>query len=172
MAKQDKSKDDAKAADEGATAGGKKFIIIGVLAGVLVAGIGGGAAVFLLGGKDDAEVAEAAEPAPPPEAMYVPLDPAFVVNFRDAEGKTRFLKLELNAMTRDQAVIDTVNKHMPVIRNNLVLLFSKQEYEALIPLEGKEKLREQALGEIRTIVGTELADATVEDLLFTSFVMQ
>ena len=61
---------------------------------------------------------------------------------------------------------------MPVIRNNLVLLFSKQEYEALIPLEGKEKLREQALGEIRTIVGTELADATVEDLLFTSFVMQ
>ncbi|MBT8447908.1 MAG: flagellar protein [Gammaproteobacteria bacterium] len=171
MAEKGKGKDEAKAADDGAKGGGKKLIIIGALAGVLVAG-GGGAAFFLMGGSDEAEVAEAAEPAPPPEAMYVPLDPAFVVNFRDAGGKTRFLKLELNAMTRDQAVIDTVNKHMPVIRNNLVLLFSKQEFEALIPLEGKEKLREQALGEIRTIVGTELADATVEDLLFTSFVMQ
>ena len=58
-------------------------------------------------------------------------------------------------MTRDQHMIEEVEKHMPVIRNNLLLLFSSQTAETLNSPEGKEQLRQQALDEINKVIEEE-----------------
>ena len=61
---------------------------------------------------------------------------------------------------------------MPVIRNNLVMLFSSQTYKALMTVQGKEKLREQALREIQKVMEKETGEKVVDNVYFTSFVMQ
>lgn len=104
-------------------------------------------------------------------AVYIPIDPAFVVNFA-SQGKARFLQVTVEVMTRDPGVTDSVKLHMPVIRNNLMLLLSSQSYDSVSTLEGKEALREQALEVIQQILEEETGDPGIEAVYFTSFVMQ
>jgi flagellar FliL protein len=59
-----------------------------------------------------------------------------------------------------------------VIRNNLILLFSEQTYETLSSREGKRKLADAALEEVRKILREQSGNASVEALYFTTFVMQ
>ena len=74
-------------------------------------------------------------------------------------------------MARDQHAIDGVQKNVPLIRNNLLLLISNRDYKSLMTREGKEKLRTEALMEVRNIAKKEGAPP-VDELLFTSFVVQ
>lgn len=104
-------------------------------------------------------------------AVYLPIDPAFVVNFA-SQGKARFLQITVEVMTRDETVPEKVKLHMPVIRNNLMLLFSTQTYDTASTLEGKESLREEALEVVQQILEEETGDQGVEAIYFTSFVMQ
>jgi flagellar protein FliL len=60
---------------------------------------------------------------------------------------------------------------MPLIRNNLLLLMSNRDYQSLMSREGKDKLRQEALAEIRAVQKKQ-GGADIEDLLFTSFVVQ
>ena len=64
--------------------------------------------------EDDGEEEGDAENMP---AIYLPIDPAFVVNFA-SQGKARFLQVTVEVMTRDPLMPDQVKLHMPVIRNN------------------------------------------------------
>lgn len=104
-------------------------------------------------------------------AVYLPIDPAFVVNFA-SQGKARFLQITVEVMTRDITVPDKVKLHMPVIRNNLMLLFSTQTYDDVSTLDGKESLREESLEVVQQILEEETGDPGIEAIYFTSFVMQ
>ncbi len=161
--------------DAGAAGGGKKKIIIIALVAVVLLG-GGGAAMMLMGGEEaEAAAGEAGAEAAPAEELdpiYIQLDPPFVVNFQDKNNRTKFLKAELNVVTFDEDVGDEITKHMPAIRNNLILLFSRQLYEDLVPHEGKEVLRAEALAQVQTVIEKQTGKPGVDDLFFTSFVMQ
>ncbi len=104
-------------------------------------------------------------------AIYIPVDPAFVVNFA-SQGKARFLQVTVEVMTREPEMPEKIKLHMPVIRNNLMLLFSSQSYDGVSTLEGKETLREEALEVVQQILEEETGDTGVEAVYFTSFVMQ
>lgn len=112
-----------------------------------------------------AATAEASKPA-----LYSALDPPFVVNFEDGDA-VRFLQVSMQVMAREQKVIDSVQKNMPLIRNNLLLLMSNRDYKVLMTREGKEALRKEALAAINAVQKKE-GDQPVDDLLFTSFVVQ
>lgn len=155
-----------------------------VVGGLFVAGVlPGGGSTSTAEQTDvadpDAEAADEEEEAPADEeatdvaqpAIYLPIDPAFVVNFA-SQGKARFLQITVEVMTRDPKVVESIKLHMPVIRNNLVLLFSSQTYDIVSTLDGKEQLREQALETIQQILEEETGDPGVEAVFFTSFVMQ
>ena len=75
-------------------------------------------------------------------------------------------------MARDEAIIDAVKQHMPVIRNSLISLFSSQEFKTISTREGKEALRQEVLAEIQQILEQQTGEPGVEDVYFTSFVMQ
>jgi len=145
------------------------MIIIAVL--VLVAG--GGAAWKFMKPKAAAPGKPAAEAASAKAAaIYYKFDPAFVVNF-GSEGNSRYLQITLEAMSRDQAVIDEIKNNEPAIRNDLVLLYSAQQPEALLAPEGKEKLRAATLDAVRKTIAAEGArPEAVEAVYFTSFVIQ
>ncbi len=107
------------------------------------------------------------------EPAYLKLEPPLTVNF-DRGQRITYLQAEVEVMARSQEVLDRVDKHMPVIRNNLLMLFSEQDFEALNTRSGREELREQSLTEINEILeerGGE-DEGEVEAVYFTSFVMQ
>lgn len=151
----------------------KKIIIIGVI--VLLVG-GGAGAFFLMGdgeanAETDVATAEGEEQAPPErDPIYLPLDPAFVVNF-EHKGSIRYLQLTLQIMSYHEEVVDKVSANMPAVRNNLIMLFSGQDYDALNTSEGKENLRKEVLKSIDEVVNLK-GDFKVNDVFFTGFVMQ
>jgi len=117
-----------------------------------------------------APAAHAEEGGAAKPAVYYAIDPPLVVNFEDGSA-VRFLQISMEVMARDQKAIDSVQKNIPIIRNNLLLLMSNRNYQTLMSREGKEKLREEALAEIRAVQKKE-GGGEVDDLLFTSFVVQ
>jgi flagellar FliL protein len=102
--------------------------------------------------------------------LYYAIDPPMVVNFEDG-SVVRFLQITMEVMAHDQKAIDSVQKNMPLIRNNLLLLMSNRNYQSLMSREGKDKLRAEALAEIRSVQQKQ-GGGDIDDLLFTSFVVQ
>ena len=160
----------SQAAAAAAPAGGNKKLIIIAAAVVLLAAIGGGVAVVLKGGDKKVD-AEHAEEAVVHEAVYIDIKPEFVINFSDRAGHSKYLKCELSVATKEPEIEKAVEKHMPAIRNALVLLLSRQVYEDLMPNEGKEKLRADALVAVQAVLQAQVGKPGVEDLFFSNFVM-
>jgi flagellar protein FliL len=122
--------------------------------------------------KKAAEPPAAKEPAKPlAPAIYLKMDPQLVVNF-DAASEVKFLALDIDFMAREQAALDGVQLNMPKIRNNLIMLIGNRDYKTLMTRDGKEKLRLEALEEARRVLKQETGSAKLEDLFFTSFVVQ
>jgi flagellar FliL protein len=159
--------------DETAAPAKKRRLPLIIALAVVVLGAAGGAAWWFLGRGGAEQGADgAAAAAPLAEPIYVALDPPFVVNF-EAGGQVRFLQVAAQAMTRDPAVAELLKRHDPMVRNSLLLLLAGQSYESIATREGKEALRHRALEEVRAVAKAQGGDgAKVEDLYFTSFVMQ
>ena len=167
MAKQS-AKSDGDAQEKPAKGRKKLFILIGIglLALLLSAG---GVAFFLL--KDD--VPEETEPAEPVKqvALYQPLDPAFVVNYA-VGGRQRYMQVSVVLLGRNAEGMAKLNQHLPLIRNQLVMLFGSEEFEALATPEGKEALREKASLAVKSLLEKEVGDPVIESVLFTNLVLQ
>jgi flagellar FliL protein len=103
-------------------------------------------------------------------SLYFAIDPPLVVNFEDGSA-VRFLQISMEIAAHDQKALDSVQKNIPLIRNNLLLLMSNRNYQSMMSREGKEKLRQEALTEIRA-VQKKAGGGDVDDVLFTSFVVQ
>lgn len=175
-------KDAAKPEKKGS--GILKILLI-LIGGLILVGGSIGATLFLTGALNKGEAedhAAAAAPAhgaaniAPPiplrgPAIYLPVEPAFIVNFED-QGMLRYLQIGMTVMARNQQILDAVTQNMPQIRNDLILLFSNQKMEVLASTSGKEKLRMQALAQIQGILTREIGIPGVEAVYFTAFVLQ
>lgn len=118
-------------------------------------------------GKGDKKKAK----GPEKPILYQALEPPFVVNFQD-QSQVRFLQISVEVSARDVLVMEAVKTHTPVIRSNLILLLSSQSYSDISTREGKENLRASALAEINKILVERTGQGGIEDVYFTSFVMQ
>jgi len=105
------------------------------------------------------------------EPIYYAFDPAFVVNFNDGRN-IRYLQLKMEVMTYDDSVVEDLEKHMPVIRNNLIMMLSNLDYGVINTVAGKRKLQDEALTEIKSILLDKTGREGVEEVYFTGFVMQ
>lgn len=153
----------------------KMWVLIISLTSLLLLGGGGAGAYFFMFADDDPlglfggdrETAE--EVRRPP--IYYSLDPAFVNNLSGTGGR-RFMQVEVQLMTRDPEVIAAVERHEPVVRNDLIMLFSDQTLESVDTTAGKEALRRESLESIRRILRMNDEPDELEDLFFTSFIVQ
>lgn len=156
----------------------KKIVIIIAVAVVLLGGIAGGAAFFLMGGNSDTKAGE--PPTGEGEAQSVPsgrkpiyhgLDPDFIIAFQNPKN-VRFLKASIEVMVYEEDVIDDLKLHMPAVRDAVLLLFSTQQEENLMTVEGKEAFRAQILERIRSTLDRLTGRPGVEAVYFSNFVMQ
>ncbi len=168
--------------EEGADGTEKKkspLMLIIIIVAVLLIG-GGAGAFFMMGDKEEGTAAaeengaaesETEEETVSKSAHYFSLDPAFIVNFT-GKSRARFLQVSIEGMTRDEIVKEEITKHFPQVRNNIVLLLSGKTSEQLSTPDGKDKLRKEVLKEVQDILVAETGKEGVEDVYFTSFVMQ
>jgi flagellar protein FliL len=150
----------------------KRSRLIPIIAAVIVlVGAGAGGWLFLRHGAAKSKTVHAKhEPVGP--ALYVSLDPPFVTNFQPNDV-ARFLQVAVEVLTHDSATADIIKANDPVIRNNLLLLFSNQKYSDLASAQGKDRLRAEALTAVRQVVTANGGDGSrVDAIYFTSFVMQ
>ncbi|RMQ44959.1 Flagellar basal body-associated protein FliL [Pseudomonas cichorii] len=166
MAKSEEVKDPA-------SKGKLKLIIVAVVALLLAVGLSVGATWFIMhksaSAPDPAAVAAAANVKP--AAVFEPLTPAFVVNF-NANGRQRYMQVSITMLARNAADMEALKVHMPVIRNNLVMLFASIPFESLATPIGQEMLRQKATASIQEVAQKELGKTVIEQLLFTNFVLQ
>jgi flagellar FliL protein len=69
-------------------------------------------------------------------------------------------------------MVEEVKKHMPAIRNNLLLLLSGQTFDSIGNRDGRESVRAGALSEIQKIMQAQTGKPAIEAVYFTSYVMQ
>jgi len=118
-------------------------------------------------------VQKAAEKAPekPKKSFYFNLKPEITVNF-PGQNRPRYMQVALTLVTFDEAAIAAMESNLPVIRNDLLMLFSGLESDPLMTRKGKEDMRKQALETVRKIMLKRYGKEAVEDVYFTRFVMQ
>lgn len=197
MAENEENKEQETQAQEGEAStekkGFPKMLIIMGAGGVLVVGLVVTTLLLVLGGDETdtvaANSAEQSEEEKPKKAdkeegdktadgastvgspQFYPIRPAIVVNI-PSNGKIRFLQIQVDIMSRDDDVIDDIEAYAPLIKNELVTLFSNQKYEEMVTPEGKEKLRKEALVRIQKVMSDQAGVEGIEQVLFTSFVTQ
>ncbi len=168
----------------------KMLIIIGVVVVVLIAA-SIGITMMLVSGNSEKKPPSTSEDSSQTEhsavnskpAVYFLLKPDFVINF-ESDGNANFLSVSVQLMARDNKPISVIESHMPVLRNNVLLLLSAQKYDEVRTTEGKEKLRKDILNIVKKIIDDEnktLKEKNGEDfhkvdyieaIYFTGFIMQ
>ncbi|AVX88263.1 flagellar basal body-associated protein FliL [Pseudomonas koreensis] len=166
------AKSEAAAVKDPATKGKLKMIILIVVALLLAIGVSVGATWYFMHSAQS-KPAAAAETAPVGKqpAIFEPMAPAFVANYNQ-NGRQRYMQVSITMLARNQADLDALKVHMPVIRNNLVMLFSGQDFATLATPVGQEMLRQKATASVQEVAQKELGKVVIEQLLFTNFVLQ
>ena len=147
-----------------------KIIILAVIALLLAVALSVAGTWFFLG-RTPSEAQLVVESAVKQQAIYEVLAPAFVVNFK-SEGKPRYLQVSVALMARNQADLNALKVHMPTLRNQLVMLFSSQNFDELNTGLGIELLKQKATVAIQELALIEVGKPVIEQVLFTNVVMQ
>lgn len=115
----------------------------------------------------------AGAPATGNQTQYVHLQPAFVLNYGDnSTGRLKYIRTDVALRVMGAEAAGKVNHHQAYIRNQLVLLLSQQKESTVNDAQGREKLRQVALDEVRALLTELEGKPYVEDLYFQNFVAQ
>jgi len=105
--------------------------------------------------------------------QYVHLQPAFVLNYgTDTTGRLKYIRTDVALRVVGAEAAGKVSMHQPYIRNQLVMLLSQQDEDTVGTTQGREKLRQVALDEVRALMSQLEGAPFVEDLYFQNFVAQ
>ncbi|MBB3102623.1 flagellar basal body-associated protein FliL [Azomonas macrocytogenes] len=105
------------------------------------------------------------------KVSYVSLFPALVGNYGTGP-KLQYYKADVALQVTGEEPAKQVKYHEPLIRNQLVMLFSQQTEDTLGSIEAKERLRQQALKQVQAILTQEEGKPLVDDLLFNNLIVQ
>ena len=162
--------------EETAKGGGKKKLIIIIVAVVLLLGAGAGAYFFFFSGDDSAEVVEQSEAQGEESdevelASYVPMPRPFVFNVMDGK-RDRLVQIKVQLLVRGNDKVNLAKKHIPLLEDTLVRVFSAASVEQLRSPAGKKELRAFSLKALNEVTTKYENKALVDSVLFTGFVLQ
>ena len=165
--------------------GGKKKLLL-LVAVVLVLLIGGGVGGWLMlsgGGEEEKEHAkkeeggqaqsaeEEAAAKATKMAMYVVLPRPFVFNVA-AKPRYRLVQIKVALMVRGPANEALAKLHTPLVEGAMFRVFAASTTQQLESVDGRSKLRSDALAAVRQALHEVTQQDVVEQVLFTGFVMQ
>lgn len=105
------------------------------------------------------------------KTIYYTLVPALVGNY-GSEGRLKYYKADIALRVSGNEAEAKVKHHEPLIRNQLVMLFSQQTDASLGSVEAKEALRQEALKQVQAVLAQEEGKPLVDDLLFNNLIVQ
>lgn len=105
------------------------------------------------------------------KSIYYALVPALVGNYGSG-GKLKYYKADIALRVSSSEAEAKVKHHEPLIRNQLVTLFSQQTDASLGTVEAKEALRQEALKQVQAVLTQEEGKPLVDDLLFNNLIVQ
>jgi len=154
-----------------APAGGSKKKLIMIIAAVLVlAGGGGGAAWYFMGHKAAPKKEEVKHEEPAKAPVFVTLE-TFTVNLQP-DPDEKFLQLDISLQVADAEVGEVLKTQMPAVRNRLLLLLTSKKPSEISSMEGKKKLTEEIVAEVKKPYVAGAKPLEVSGVFFTSFVIQ
>ncbi|WP_299074795.1 flagellar basal body-associated protein FliL [uncultured Paraglaciecola sp.] len=162
--------------------GGKKGKLIIIIIAVVVLIAGGGAAYFFLMAGDASEGTDgemlvqgeegvAAALVKTGTALYVAMPRPFVFNV-PGSARDRLVEIKVQLMMRGSDNEEQVKMHVPLIEGTLLKAFSTANADDLVTEAGKIAIRDSALKEVQKTMLDVSGNQTVEEVLFTGFVMQ
>ncbi|EIK94485.1 flagellar basal body-associated protein FliL-like protein [Pseudomonas sp. M47T1] len=108
-----------------------------------------------------------------PKVAYITLSPPFVGNYAlDGSPRLHVYKADVALRVTGPEAEAAVKHQDPLIRNQLVALFTQQTVESMSNVESKEKLRQEALKQVQQVMTSEEGKPMVEDLLFNNLIVQ
>ncbi len=185
----EKEHEEKEAGSEEKKKSGNLVLIIIIVVLVLILAIGGVIVAMMMGnhdaeaqsgthkeapaheekGGDEEHAAEASdshgEVSTEVGIMY-PLD-IFTVNLLSESGR-RYLKVELNHEIEGEELALELDAKKPLLRDIIIRLLTSKSLEEISTVKGKEKLKEQIVGEINT----RIKDGKIKNVYFTDFVIQ
>lgn len=117
--------------------------------------------------------AEEAPAAPVAVVRYVELKPTFITNFGVADsGHLRYVKADVTVRVSNKEAEYAARYHLPALRDSLVLLLARQDETTISSTAGRETIKAEALVELRAILEREEGNPSIDDLMFTNFIVQ
>jgi flagellar FliL protein len=112
-----------------------------------------------------------AAPPPPAEADYATMElEEFTVNLADTD-RARYIKVKVALEVTDEKVAAEIEKkHLPRVRDAIIMTLSRQYFTVLTTADGKEALKRQLTKAVNEAIPA--GSGKVVDILFTSLVMQ
>jgi flagellar FliL protein len=151
----------------------KKLLIIASLL-MLLLGVGGAGAWYVLDQSKDTPAASAVAGEVKPEVIkppvFVVLEP-FTVNLQ-TDASEQFLQVSFTLQVADQSQVELIKLYMPQIRSRLLLLLSSKRAAEISTVEGKTKLSNEIIEQVKQPFSTGGAPQNVSNVFFTSFVIQ
>ncbi len=153
------------------------IILVAVLITIILAGTAVSITFMLMSDDKPTEkatesISEVTQPAASKaEAMYVASPKPFTVNLAFG-SKRRMLSVRMYFMVRSNEAKDNVKQHMPKLQNHIIDLLSGITYEEIVTNEGKQQLRDDTLAMSQAIMEEITGKPSIENVLFTNFVMQ
>lgn len=143
----------------------KKLIVVLTLALLVLGGAGAGGFWWWeqQAGKPAVKKAE------PP--VFVNMD-AFTVNLQSEGSGEQFLQTTFTMQVGSQSDVDLIKLYQPQVRSRILLLLSSKTASDLATVEGKRKLADDIIAQIRKPFAPNAPEVKVNDVFFTSFVIQ
>ena len=172
------SKDSAAAAP--AKKGGTKKLLMIALGAIVLVGGGAGGAIYasqaglIGGGKADDPHADKPKLVTREdgsrEATYFEIEKNFTSNLADADG---FMQLSLGVSTYyDSRVLDNIKRHEVPIRSAVLMTLGDQSVDVIASPQGKKQLQKALKDSINRVLQEKEGFGGVDDVYFTSFVIQ
>ncbi len=147
-------KEEAKSAATAPAKGGKKIRMMMAAAAMVLLGGSGGAWWYTHRDADDAAKEARTAPVLPP--VFVALEP-FTVNLQPEAVGSQYMQIGITLKIAGQAAVDKLKEQMPEVRSRLLMVLSAKKASELLVPEGKTRLVEELLAEIRQILDPEAA---------------
>lgn len=103
---------------------------------------------------------------------YVSLGDPMVLNLSNSNRKLSFLQLKADVLVMNNDAKALVKSHIPAIRHQLIVLLSEQSASDMKTPAKRELVRQQASAEIREMMDSMADTKDVEEVLFSTFLVQ
>lgn len=157
-----------------------KLLLIAVVAAILLL-LGAVGAWFMLSGNNNQPAADyplydpadynSSEDLFDINSIYVNFPQAFLFNAQHEQG-SYVVQIHVHLQVRTTEAQETLNLHMPLVRDVLLTTFSTADGRKLRTGEGKIELRQRALQNLQNAMINMTGHPQVDRVLFTGFVMQ